>query len=258
LKKTVAVSLTALLLGLFIHCMLAPSGALAEGLNLSVKPNSLDIREYFRGAKLTVSADIPKGSSAIVEMKGATHDDHLLRKGRRGGLWMSVGEVTVHGAPSVYLVMSGSDGASKSNDGAKEAYSELEKRVEFRGSLPKSGPGALFGQLVKLKESEGLYGVFPDALKVVGHTGDRTSVEGELVLPSNITPGNYQISLSVLNSGKPVESQSVEMPIEMKGLPAFLSTLARQNAMLYGVFAVMIAIVTGLVMGIVFKGKSAH
>jgi uncharacterized protein (TIGR02186 family) len=257
LRKTVAVSAAALLLGLFLQALLVPSGALAESLNLSVKPNSVDIREYFQGANLTISADIPKGATAVVELKGATHDDHLLRKGRRGGLWMSVGEVTVHGAPSVYLVMSGSDGASHS-DGAKEAYGKLEKNVEFGGALPKDGPGALFGQLVKLKESEGLYGVFPDTLKVVGHSGDRATLEGQMKLPSNITPGNYQISLSVFNSGKLLESQTVDMPIEMKGLPALLSTMAHKNAVLYGVFAVVIAIVTGLVMGIVFKGKSAH
>ncbi len=258
MKKKVAVSIIALVLGLTLQCFVTPYNALAETSALRVKPNGLDIREYFRGAELTISADIPKEASATVEMKGASHDDHLLRKGRRGGLWMSVGEVTVHGAPSVYLVMSTPQAASQSDEGAGRAYNELQKHVEFQGALPKEGAGVLFQQLVKLKESEGLYGVFPKALKVVGSSGDHTTIEGQLRLPSNIAPGNYQITLSVLNSGKLLESQSVEMPIEMKGLPAFLSNLARKNAVLYGILAVVIALVTGLVMGIVFKGKSAH
>ncbi len=248
----------ALLLGLFLECLLAPSDALAESSTLRVMPNSLDIREYFRGAELTISADIPKGASAMVELKGASHETHLLRKGRRGGLWMSVGEVTVEGAPSVYLVMSTPDVASQSGEQERQAYGELQKHVEFQGALPKEGAGLLFPQLVKLKESEGLYGVFPNSLKVVGNSANRSTVEGQLRLPSNISPGNYQITLSVLNGGKLLESQSVEMPIEMKGLPAFLTNLARKNAVLYGVFAVVIALLTGLIMGVVFKGKSAH
>ena len=126
------------------------------------------------------------------------------------------------------------------------------------GAVPKGGADLLFQQLVKLKESQNLYGIFPNTLKVVGSSGDHATVEGRLKLPSNIAPGNYQITLSVSNSGKLLESQTVEMPIEMKGLPAFLTTLARKNAVLYGVFAVVIALLTGLIMGIVFKGKSAH
>ena len=44
----------------------------------------------------------------------------------------------------------------------------------------------------------------------------------------------------------------------MVGFPAMLMKLAHQQAALYGILAVVIAIVTGFIMGILFKGKTEH
>lgn len=241
---------------------LCPPGARAAAApgssNLRVLPNELHIRETFQGAPLTVSADIPKGAGAVVEIRGETHEGHLLRQGRRGGLWMSVGEVAVQGAPSVYLLLTTSDLPSRSDEATQWGYEALRKQMKFLGSIPGGGTRVLFDQFIKLKESEGLYGVFPKSLKPVRASDGRETVEGQIMLPGNIAPGNYNIVLSVYNSGKLLEQKSVELPIEMKGLPFFLASLAYQHAVLYGLVAVVIAIVTGFVMGYVFKGKSAH
>jgi len=234
-----------------------PRSAIAEPSKLLVLPDGVHIDESFRGEQVIISAEIPKGTSAVVEIKGATHKDHLLRKGRRGGLWMSVGEVTVSGAPSVYLVMTTAGLASQPDTAFQWGYNALEKLTEFGGALPRDGAGALFKEFVKLKESEGFYGVFPDALKV-STSGESATVEGQVTLPSNIAPGNYEVSLSVLNSGKVVDRKFVQFAVDMEGLPALLSTLAHGHALLYGILAVVIAIITGFVMGVVFKSKSAR
>jgi len=138
-------------------------------------------------------------------------------------------------------------------------YGALQKQMEFRGAIPKEGgSGALFDQFVRLKEHESLYGVFPSSLKLVSTSTAKTGVEGQFMLPSNIPPGNYSVVLSVLNSGKLLEQESFEFPVSMSGLPGLLATLAYDHATLYGLIAVVIAILTGLVMGLVFKSKSAH
>jgi uncharacterized protein (TIGR02186 family) len=230
-----------------------------ENLSLKTTPSSLEIRESFQGAPLTVSANIPKGATAVVEISGEAHENVLLRKGRRGGLWMSVGQVKVTGAPSLYLLMSSTPGLSIAS-GAKPlfGYEALKQRMKFSGSMPKGGESMLFEHFIKLKESEGLYGVFPDSLKIGQATGDPTPFQGTVMIPNNIAPGTYTISLTVLNAGKPIDRQAVKFPVEMKGLPALLASLAHTKAFLYGLLAVIIAIVTGFVMGFLFKGKTAH
>jgi len=218
----------------------------------------LHIKESFRGATVTVSAEVPKGAGAVVELKGPVEEDHLLRKGRRGGLWMSVGEVTVHEAPSTYLLLTTPDLPPDEEGGPQWGYKALERRIRFEGSLPKQGSEALFDQFVKLKESEGLYGVLPSSLRLVGTSGDSSTVEGQFRLPGNIAPGSYRLVLSVINSGKLVEQQSAELAIDMQGLPGILFALALRHALLYGVIAVLVALATGFLMGFLFKGKGAH
>jgi len=225
---------------------------------LRVAPNGLSITESFHGAAVTFSADIPTGTGAVMEIKGPTHDDHLLRKGRRGGLWMSVGEVTVLGAPSVYLVLSTPELTSGSDGALYVGYGVLRKQVRFTGAIPKDGVGALFAQFVKLKESESLYGVFPKSLKSVSAAGDMQTVEGRLAFPSNIAPGTYRVELSVFRNGAVLEKKSADLRIDMAGLPGLLGSLAYRHATLYGLIAVLIALVTGFVMGVLFKGKGAH
>jgi hypothetical protein len=245
-------------IGFILLPMVASSQAMPGSPTLRVHPTELHIRENFQGAPLTISADIPKGASAVVEVKGTTHEARLLRQGRRAGLWMSVGEVRVEGAPSVYLVLSTSDLASHKDKDARWGYEALQKQIKFLGSIPHNGAGVLFEQFVKLKESEGMYGLFLGSLKPSRASNDRETIEGQLRLPSNIAPGNYSISLSVLNSGKLMEKRSANLTVAMRGLPAFLASLAYQHAVLYGLVAVIIAIVVGFVMGFVFKGKGAH
>ncbi len=258
MRPTTAFVRIVVLIGLVLQALSAPKCATAGTPGLRVEPDKLHVSESFRGALVTISAEIPKGAGAVVAIEGPTHDDHLLRQGRRGGLWMSVGEIVVRGAPSVYLVESTPDLPSHSDIGAQWGYEALQKRIEFTGAIPKEGVGVLFEQFVKLKESEGLYGVFPQSLKPVRTSDDHAKVEGQLMLPSNIAPGNYRIVLSVLNNGKLLEQESVEFPIDMTGLPGFLAALAYRHAILYGLAAVVIAIVTGFVMGLLFTGKGAH
>lgn len=230
----------------------------AAAVELLVAPDVLHITESFNGSQVTVSADIPRGADAVVEVRGAAKENHLLRKGRRGGLWMSVGEVKVLGLPSLYLVMSTPGLSLDKGNEKKLGYAAIESQAKFNGDLPKGGKAALLQQFLNLKESEGLYGLFPGALKVKETQDDQAKITGQLRLPSNISVGDYQIVLSVFKNGRLLQQKSTQLKVDVKGVTAFLLSLAHGHGVLYGLLAVVVAFAAGFVMGIVFKGKSAH
>ncbi len=238
-----------------------PSLAVSAPEKLKVTPSSLAIREFFNGSQITVSADVPKGADAIVEFKGPAIKDQLMRKGRRGGLWMNVGEIDVEDAPSLYLFLSTDPNVLSATNTADMpwGYTALQKQVKFSGSAPIGNSAEVFQQFLKLKEGGGLFGVFPGSIKVLsGAAEGRSTIEGKIRLPGKISPGSYQICLYVLNRGSLAEKACVDFPVTMKGLPAVLGSLALHHATAYGLLAVFIAIVTGFVTGFVFKGKTAH
>jgi Putative transmembrane protein (Alph_Pro_TM) len=238
---------------------LAVPTAFAVSRDLRLTPSEIHIRETFQGAPMSITATVPPQSLSIIEIKGESHKLELLRKGRRGGLWMNVGEVNVQAAPSMYLMLTNESGAILKKDlGANFGYAALKNIIRFSGKLPKTGTDVLFEQFLQLKESEGLYGIFPGAIKVNETNSEGVKIEGNINLPSNIAPGTYQVVLSVVKDEKLLEQEITEFTVEMKGLPKLLSSLAFEHALLYGSLAVIIAIVSGFLMGFVFGGKGAH
>lgn len=95
----------AAILGL-LFLLSIPALSLGASQELQVSPDLVEIGTWFRGHQVTASAMIPKGVEAVFEIVGQTADEHLMRKGRRAGLWMNVGEIEVQYAPSLYMVMS--------------------------------------------------------------------------------------------------------------------------------------------------------
>ncbi|MCX5872608.1 MAG: TIGR02186 family protein [Deltaproteobacteria bacterium] len=233
--------------------------ALASSRDLMVTPSEVHIRETFQGASISISATVPKQSLSILEIKGESHPLRLLRKGRRGGLWMNVGEVQVKAAPSLYLMLTSGSGDFLQKDiGADFGYPALKKTVQFSGKTPKSGTDVLFEQFLKLKESEGLYGIFPGAIHVKETGVEEDRIQSDAHLPTNIAPGTYQVALSIVKDGKLLEQQITKFTVKMSGLPQLLLSMALEHSMLYGSLAVVIAILSGFIMGFVFKSKSAH
>ena len=137
-------------------------------------------------------------------------------------------------------------------------YGALAKTVEFSGGAAHHGKTFLFQQLVNLKKNEGLYGLFPGSLKTKPLPGGMQEVQGQVAIPGNIAPGNYSIVLSVFKNGTLLEKRTTTLSVQMAGLTAILVRLAHHRATLYGLLAVVIALATGFLMGLVFKGKGAH
>jgi hypothetical protein len=225
---------------------------------LRVVPNGVRITESFRGAPLVISAEIPIGAGAAVEIVGEARMQSLLIKGRRGGLWMNVGQVTVQGAPSLYFLMTTKNHVpSISVTGSPIGYPALFKKVEF-SPANNHQEKTLFEELVKLKEHEGLFAVLPDSLQTTGGSQAAQKVQGQIRVPGNIAPGTYEVSLSVFNDGKLLERRTTRFSVKMAGLTAILLSLAHEHKMVYGLLAIVIAIATGFAMGLLFKSKGAH
>jgi len=238
----------------------APLRAQGAAPDFLVVPDRVEIGAFYRGSQVLVSGTIPAGAEAVVEVIGRETAEEVLRKGRRGGLWMNVGELEVRGVPSLYLVMSTSPGLlSGATRDAAWGYPALTRKMEFAGPVTEQEQAEFRDQFIKLKESQDLFGVFPGALTVSLGPGDRRTVKGSFTLPTMIKPDTYRVCLSVIEQGRVVAVDPGELTVVMAGFPAMLMELARTHALLYGVLAVAIAIVTGFSMGYLFKkGGGAH
>ena len=236
-----------------------PSLAWGASLDLKVFPSQVEIGAFFRGQRVTVAAMIPQGAEAVMEVVGQAGDEHLMRKGRRGGLWLNVGEIEFHGAPSLYMVMSTNPKLLEAAAAAEPwGYPTLKTRMTLSGLVQDPQRDEFFEQFLKLKESEGLYTTFQEPIKTSRATGGLVPVKGEFQLPTNVRPGRYEVCLSVIQEGRITAKNCGELKVTMVGFPAMIATLAYQHGAIYGIFAVVIAIVTGFAIGFIFKGGGGH
>jgi uncharacterized protein (TIGR02186 family) len=233
--------------------------AMAAAPPLTVSPATVEIGAFFNGQTVKISAAIPAGAQAILEVMGSSADEPLRRKGRRGGLWMNVGEILVHGAPSLYLVMSSAkELLTAPGPAAAWGYGALEKRISFSGKIEPSERENFMGQFLQLKESEQIYASWPGAIRLKPAGEGKTALAASFPLPTNTRPGAYKVCLSVIQDGQVVTRDCTDLAVAMVGFPAFLASLAYDHGAVYGVLAVVIAIVTGFAMGFLFKGGGGH
>ena len=182
-----------------------------------------------------------------------------MRKGRRGPLWMNVGEITVTGAPSLYLVLSSAaDLLAGSLIDAAWGFPALIQRISLQGDVQENEKDKFKEQFLGLKESEQLYAAWPGGLKVSPAGDGRLQVTGTFWLPSNVKPDTYKVCLTTVREGQAVERLCTDLKVQMVGFPALFMALAYEHGLLYGILAVLIAIVTGFVMGYLFKGGGGH
>jgi hypothetical protein len=249
-------TLAVVVLGFILTGALPARGA-APALTLS--PAAVNIGAFFNGQTVTVTGVIPAGAQAVLEVIGSSADEHLMRKGRRGPLWMNVGEITVGSAPSLYLVMSSAkELLTAAPPTATWGYQALKKRITFSGKIEPGEREKFMGQFLELKESEHIYASRPGALKVTAGAGGESQVTASFPLPTNTKPGTYKVCLSVIQDGKVVSHPCADLTVALVGFPALLASLAYQHGLAYGVLAVVIAIVTGFAMGFLFKGGGGH
>jgi len=236
-----------------------PSLVWGASLDLKVFPSQVEIGAFFRGQRVTVAAMIPQGAEAVMEVVGQAGDEHLMRKGRRGGLWLNVGEIEFHGAPSLYMAMSTDPKLLEAAAAAEPwGYPALKTRVTMSGLVQDPERNEFFEQFLKIKESEGLYTTFQEPIKKSPVAGGLVPVKGEFQLPTNVRPGSYEVCLSVIQEGRITAKNCGELKVTMVGFPAMIATLAYQHGAIYGIFAVVIAIVTGFAIGFIFKGGGGH
>jgi len=258
------ISVTILLMPLLILLCFSSSvtwGKAGPRATMTITPQRVTISTLYNGKTISVQAELPKGTEVALTCEGPENTLTLMRKGRICGLWMNVEELVFHKVPTLYFLQT-SKKIEKIND--HDTMHEIELGYESlcsRAQLEKKGEeekANLFNQLVKLKESENLYSVSEGTIKITPAEDNSARMTTTFHLPPKAQPGEYKINLFQLNNSEAVLLNSQPVTVEQTGLTTYLSSLAINHGLLYGFIAVIIAIISGLAVGILFGSKGGH
>jgi len=238
-----------------------PLAATAVTFKVKLDPAVIHIGAFYNGERVSVTGEVPGKSEVVIRVTGKRQDLEFQKKGRvLGILWMNLATVTFHQLPSVYLLYTSKSfedmvRLNRGEPGVEEvSLNSLESQVDITPDKH-----ALLEELLKLKRSEGLYGIRNDAVQYGESQGSTKPFAATVSMPPRVPPGEYLVEVFALNHGNIVARTTDHLKVDEVGLPALLSALAFEHGGLYGVLASLIAIAAGLLTGLLFKGsKGAH
>ncbi len=231
--------------------------AMASDLQMAVQPDQILKNATYNGREIQVTGSLPVDATAIIRVTGQTEHRKLKKKGRALGiLWMNQGSVEVSNVPSVFLFYPPA-GGGETGSVPGIGMDALRRNADIESE--EADTDALFDEFVKLKQKSGLYGIFPGVVEYGAESGGQKSFHCTLSMPAALPSGTYQVEVAAVKNHAVVSRETQEISVMETGMPAFVSSLAFNHGTLYGVLSVLIAIMAGLLTGLMFKGgKGAH
>ncbi|MCD6560950.1 MAG: TIGR02186 family protein [Deltaproteobacteria bacterium] len=232
-------------------------------LEVTVRPNQILMGALYNGANISVMGNVPADSEVLIRLTGHLEDYKLKKKGRAMGvLWMNLGIVEIQKVPSLFLLYP-SKAVNDSLQAGRQSWQDLGLGFEAvlkqaNIVLDSEDKSALFEEFVKLEKKSGLYGTIKNTIHYKQGKGGMKSFSCTLALPSGLPQGVYKLDVFAIKDDAIAGYTSKEIEAKKVGMPAFITSFAFNHGTLYGVLAVLVAIIAGLVTGVIFKGEKAH
>jgi uncharacterized protein (TIGR02186 family) len=222
----------------------------AEEVVLGLSRNSISIDTTFDGSEILLfgaikrEEAIPLGElGVIVAVAGPSQALDVRRKERRFGIWVNVDAVEVDAAPSFYAVATSGPWS--------EVLSQVED-LRHKISIPRAirsvgAPGGIVNAqsfadaVIRIRERSGAYQIREGAVELNEQTLFQTSID----LPANLTEGDYVTRIFLTRNGAVVSKYETIIDVRKVGLERWLFSLSRENAILYGLMSLAIAIGAG-------------
>lgn len=235
--------------------------AQATDIQIGLSDESVAITSSFDGDSVVVFGSIEGGEpealtlaqyDLVVALVGPDHDVTVRRKQKAVGVWFNGAALPFFRVPSFYSLASNRklieiaepDVLRENKIGFEHLDFETgatlvsdEEMGEFRQSLS------------RLKASQDLSLKRVDAVKFLSPTLFRA----KLSVPANVPIGRHTARVWLFKDGQLIARKSARLDVRKIGFEQFMYNLAHKQGFLYGIFAVVVAILTGWLASVVFR-----
>lgn len=220
----------------------------AEKIVLGLSQDEVAITATFEGSEILIYgavsrvAPAPDGNTGIIiAVSGPLEPVTVRRKERKFGIWVNSDAVEVDAAPSFYAVATSAPFTEVLTD-----VEDLRHKISIPRAIRAVGTGVSDSEnfteaLIRVRENAGLYQVLDNTVSFEQGTLFGTSI----ALPANLTEGMYSTRIFLTRNGEVVDEYVTQIPVNKVGIERWLYELAHQQAFIYGLMSLAIAIAAG-------------
>ncbi|NHB76265.1 TIGR02186 family protein [Rhodobacter calidifons] len=234
-----------------LYLLLALPAAAQEVIVAGLSQNRVSITADFDGSEILIygavkrEAPPPEGGpiEVIITVEGPSTPVAVRRKGRVAGIWVNTASVRIDSAPSFYAVASTGPLRHILSDTENLRHGiTIDRVIRAIGiSAEADRSGEFVEALMRVRTGEGRYRVLEGKVELTEDTLFRT----DIVLPSNLTEGEYKVRLFLLRAKQVIASQERVIGVRKEGLERFLFNLAQERPLIYGLLSLVLAAVAG-------------
>lgn len=232
-----------------IALILAPLAVAAEEVVMGLSADNVAITTTFDGESLLVfgavkrDAPPPEGEplDVIITLSGPLTPVTVREKARTLGMWVNRDWIRVSAAPSFYAIATTGPLRDILTD-----TEDLRQSITIPRAIRSLGQTVenveeFVDALVRIRMESGVYRVMEGAVDLDQETLFRTSFD----LPANLVEGTYHARIFLTRGGQLVDRFETTISVEKVGLERWLFNLAQDQAFLYGLLSLLLALAAG-------------
>jgi len=231
--------------------ILLPAMLRAEEVVLGLSRDKVAITTSFDGSEILIFGAVKRETAiqldpplqVVITVAGPSAPVIVRRKARRFGIWVNTDQVEVDLAPSFYAVAT----TAPLNEVLSDTEDLRNKITTDRAIRSVGAPSNIMDSasftdaLIRIRRAQGLYQLLEGKIALDEETLFRTSIS----MPSNLTEGAYVTRIFLTRGGKIVSSYQTTIEVQKVGLERWLNALAHEQALIYGLMSLAIAIAAG-------------
>jgi uncharacterized protein (TIGR02186 family) len=245
-----------------------PAQGPVEKVEADISTRSVEVTTGFTGHEILVFGAIDKSQQpgeeagfydVVVVVEGTPLPVVERHKSEVAGVWINTASVIFASVPSYYAIASTRPVEEIAGPQVLErhaigfAHIKMTPAPGYQWSYGEHELAAFKAALIRLKQKDGLYVV--QARKGVTFTG-RSLFRSTISLPANVPVGPLVARTYLFRNGEVLSAHIGRVTLERAGVERLLHSFALRYPVSYGLFAVALAILSGLLASAYFRRET--
>ena len=260
-QRTGAPIIFLILLALSQQALAQQQEPVPEGIEIGLSTDTVFITSDFAGANLTIFGALDNedplisrqgGYDIVVVLEGPRRTVVVRKKTRVLGMWINTQSVMFRDVPASYSVAMTRQPQDITDPGSYRRLSLRAENIYLQPLDPGDNPQTIEEFTAALRARMEAIGLYDERIGGVQFLS-RNLFRATLHLAPNVPVGTHRARAFLFRNGIFVKETSASLTIRKAGAEQRIFEFAHQQSFLYGLLAVLLAMVTGWIGRLVFR-----